>query len=1382
MAAKFKLMWENSPDTPISAQALSEATTTKSELGGILYKDIPELLPNGVYTDNILKVRANSSILLKTYTTRAMFFNTPGTLVSHNSQYGPQEQENVVYLEQSTNNTNSIYVGEGTTNLLSNPGFEDDLTDWTYTTDNGAGYDPLFGEEYAADLELVEGYESAQAVRMTPGGYGNVEIRRTHDLTGIPTVSFSFYYKADGNLSVSLSSGGLFWKNNSWNATQNFYDLPATGGEWIRFEIKNITTAPIQGLGAVMTMVMQSDEPNKEYFLDSFQLEELAFVSPYVDGTRDDSLLKYTGNIINVNEGYIDITLYPRVIEDFTIFSVVTDTSYNAIELIYVESLDQFQLRVHDYSNPGTYVVASITAGLSNRIDKWTTIICGWDKDTGLKIITTETPTIINVSTTYTPHLQERVLTLDIASNRGLSIGNFFIDNIKINSKLKDPVDMIKDFELSFSQIDEDIHKVFNSGEEALHVTADLLDDGDAILADTDYNLWVVDDLNDDTCSVVLTEATSAIPQGVLYPELTTIFAGFRTDSSGEAIMSSLWDNTTHEDKRIHTQRLLINGTNTDDYGFDIRTQPYAEENDVRSTIPIHFSNNLYGRHVADTYNQGDQYLEANNEGWLAVDNIKIDENKISTRSYLSYNNDLELTVDGITSRIWLHSNTIDLDSGDGVIELDDLRLNTNTIYSMSGTHLIIDATTGHANNNLTLKGFNTTFTTNSSLTQFVNSDFDLTVGGDFNLTAGGTFSFDDIHINDNNIYTDALLEDLNIYSDDGSINIDSGTNGTIQLDDIIIKDNLIYRDSGDINIETPDNIYIGAIGEDADSVYIRSENFVVQSNSVVFENVDAADFITFDNLKIRGSEIYTEGSDNIYINSAGVITLNSASQIDFADTGGYFYSRVISTFTKDLNVKNVNFTDVHSGDLANIYTTINGTISILHIQAGVDAVDKVFIEHGTNAMLQVGENDVRVDQDLFVGGNLTVQGDTVTLNTTTLEVEDHQIMVNKDGSDASSQNAGIRVTRTIDSAGFYWDELNNRWVVDNATGGVDPRAILYDGYASLFPENINIVTSQPAGFKVENDEAVGGVELLDPDGIVPSATLGEAVMNVGLHMDYNSLGYIQKKIVSGSTEQPESVGAWMEIDTRVGSKAIYFKYREANETTVHTMGQFNRLNESTAQIASSSVDEGYFQTPWIKTNAIEASGEGDATSTGLFMGVGSALPDGTALVADQIVLATGGANRLEIRPDGDVEASGDIHANKVHNAVWGDIAECWPKEDGCEYEYEQVVVRTKNGIQPSKKRAEIGAFGIISNTYGYLLKSDEFDAKDFEGSKSLPIALKGTVHVKLYKSAKLHDELVAYKDGQVIKANWFEKIFMRSRILGVIDGWKNDRCIMRIY
>lgn len=142
---------------------------------------------------------------------------------------------------------------------------------------------------------------------------------------------------------------------------------------------------------------------------------------------------------------------------------------------------------------------------------------------------------------------------------------------------------------------------------------------------------------------------------------------------------------------------------------------------------------------------------------------------------------------------------------------------------------------------------------------------------------------------------------------------------------------------------------------------------------------------------------------------------------------------------------------------------------------------------------------------------------------------------------------------------------------------------------------------------------------------------------------------------------------------------------------------------------------------------------------------------------------------------DSVVDVSGYFFAGRVYNAVYNDLAECWEVATEHNLVYKKVAVQTRDGIRLARKRAEKGTVGIVSNSYGFILGSEGYNEQDTTNTKKLPIAISGRVEALYQGSLTIGDEVVSSKNGNVIKANFFEKIFLRDRIIGVVDSIKDE-------
>jgi hypothetical protein len=77
----------------------------------------------------------------------------------------------------------------------------------------------------------------------------------------------------------------------------------------------------------------------------------------------------------------------------------------------------------------------------------------------------------------------------------------------------------------------------------------------------------------------------------------------------------------------------------------------------------------------------------------------------------------------------------------------------------------------------------------------------------------------------------------------------------------------------------------------------------------------------------------------------------------------------------------------------------------------------------------EVGTTNNVTFNDLTVSGNLTVQGDTTTLNTATLSVEDNIVVLNSNVTGAPNTDAGIEVERgSSTNVSIRWNETTDTW------------------------------------------------------------------------------------------------------------------------------------------------------------------------------------------------------------------------------------------------------------------------------------------------------------------------------------------------------------------
>ena len=321
---------------------------------------------------------------------------------------------------------------------------------------------------------------------------------------------------------------------------------------------------------------------------------------------------------------------------------------------------------------------------------------------------------------------------------------------------------------------------------------------------------------------------------------------------------------------------------------------------------------------------------------------------------------------------------------------------------------------------------------------------------------------------------------------------ISSGNSTGITLnDDLLLAGTLRAEDSGAISVDgtmqisgvvTAAGFTIGSavIGEaeleilDGATLTTTELNYVDGVTSAIQTQLDArlplaggtmtGDLILGDNVKIEvGSasggdlQIFHDGSNSNIQNDTGELVLrsgtykfqnqgNSETLIRADENDGvdlYFdNSKKFETTTNGATVTGsltatgsfvIGSADINETDLEKLDGITNGTAA-----ANKALVADANIDIGTIRNLSMTGN-MDVGGDLQLDGNLTVSGTTNSVNTTTLEVADALLELNKNNSGGADIDGGILIQRGSagNNAVFYWNEGDDKFkaVLSNSAG-----------------------------------------------------------------------------------------------------------------------------------------------------------------------------------------------------------------------------------------------------------------------------------------------------------------------------------------------------------
>jgi hypothetical protein len=140
------------------------------------------------------------------------------------------------------------------------------------------------------------------------------------------------------------------------------------------------------------------------------------------------------------------------------------------------------------------------------------------------------------------------------------------------------------------------------------------------------------------------------------------------------------------------------------------------------------------------------------------------------------------------------------------------------------------------------------------------------------------------------------------------------------------------------------------------------------------------------------------------------------------------------------------------------------------------------------------------IENDLTITGNLIVNGDTTTLNTATLSVEDNVVILNSGVTSTPSLNAGIEVERgDATNSALTWDETADKWYQNRAgTSTVIPvNTSELSESGNLYYTDVRARTALSAGTGVSYDSGTGVISIGQAVGTTSDVTFNTVDSNI---------------------------------------------------------------------------------------------------------------------------------------------------------------------------------------------------------------------------------------------------------------------------------------------
>jgi len=259
---------------------------------------------------------------------------------------------------------------------------------------------------------------------------------------------------------------------------------------------------------------------------------------------------------------------------------------------------------------------------------------------------------------------------------------------------------------------------------------------------------------------------------------------------------------------------------------------------------------------------------------------------------------------------------------------------------------------------------------------------------------------------------------------------------------------------------------------------------------------------------------------------------------------------------------------------------------------------------------------------NLVVGGNLTVNGTTTTINSTTLEVQDRNIVLANVGSptNITADGSGITIKGTTDKT-IVWDQTNTNFTSSEhwnlATGKV------------YKINNVEVLSATTLGANVVNSSLTGVGTITS--GVWNGTVIGNAYIDSALTgKTYNGLTLTALatgfSVAGGVSSKTLTVGNTLTF-TGTDASSVAFGAGGTVAYTGGTLAQFAAT--SSAQLAGVITDEtGSGSLVFATSPTLVTPNIGAATGTSLALtgslSAGSAIVTGNLQVSGQIVSAGG--------------------------------------------------------------------------------------------------------------------------------------------------------------
>jgi hypothetical protein len=327
-----------------------------------------------------------------------------------------------------------------------------------------------------------------------------------------------------------------------------------------------------------------------------------------------------------------------------------------------------------------------------------------------------------------------------------------------------------------------------------------------------------------------------------------------------------------------------------------------------------------------------------------------------------------------------------------------------------------------------------------------------------------------------------------------------------------------------------------------SDTLTLTNKTFDANGTGNSISNIEVADFAGTAIINVSET-LASNDSDTALVTAGAIIDYVDAQDANIAGDTLTFTNKTFDANGTGNSITNIEVADLASGvvdtDISSVSasddtlasakaiktyvddqvsavstTTISEGNSSVDVDDGAGGAGQVVVTVDGNTELVINDTSATFSGNVVISGDMTVNGTTTTIDSTTLTVEDPliQLAKNNSGGDANTFDQGLFFNRgSLDNVSFIWDESADQFAfaVTSGEDGTTAGNITIDSYANV---KANVITG--ADVETGTISAADGTQSATIANSTGVMTIASAVLTTA---DING-GTIDGATIGGAT------------------------------------------------------------------------------------------------------------------------------------------------------------------------------------------------------------------------------------------------------------------------